>query len=51
MKLLHEGEVVGEITTNRSLSVEECCELLNIDLNEEDGGDPVWNYEAFEMVY
>ena len=51
MKLFHEGKVVGGITTNHSMSVEDACELLNIDLHAEDGGDPVWDIEKFEMEY
>lgn len=50
MKLLHDGEVVGEIVTNRSLTLEECFELLNINLDDEDEyGFPKWDYELFSM--
>lgn len=49
MKLKYNGEVIGTITTNHSLSLEECFELLGIDINEEEGGDPKWDYEKFEM--
>ncbi|MBW2003031.1 MAG: hypothetical protein JRI72_00240 [Deltaproteobacteria bacterium] len=51
MKLLYEGEVVGEIMTNRSMHLEECFELLGIDIEEEEGGIPVWDPEKFEMQY
>jgi hypothetical protein len=51
MKLLYDGKVVGEITTNHSLSLEDCFELLNIDINEEEGGDAKWDYELFSMEY
>lgn len=52
MTLYHQGELVGEVITNRSLTIEEACELLNIDINETDSaGDPVWNYDSFVMIY
>jgi hypothetical protein len=51
MKLLYDGEVVGEVTTNRNLTIDEVCELCDINLSEEDNGDPVWDYELFEMEY
>lgn len=51
MKLRYDGEVIGEIVTNRNLTLEECFELLNIDINEEDGNTPKWDYELFEMDY
>lgn len=52
MKLYHGSELVGEITTNRGMSAEEACELLNIDINETDSaGDPIWDLEAFRMEY
>ena len=44
MKLLHGNEIVGEITTNRSLSIDECIELLEIDIEE-------YEYELFRMEY
>ena len=52
MKLLYDGKEVGKIVTNRSLSLEECFELCNIDINEmEDENTPKWDYELFEMDY
>ena len=44
MKLLYESEVIGEILTNRNLTLEECFEILDIDIDE-------YDYELFEMVY
>lgn len=49
MRLLYDSEEIGRITTNHSITIEEACELLNIDLNEEDGGDSVWDYELFSF--
>ena len=49
MKLYHGTELVGEITTNHSMSIDDALELLNIDVDEMDGGDPKWDYEAFRM--
>jgi len=51
MELLYNGEKIGEIMTNRSLSLEECFGLLGIDITEEESGDPVWDYALFKMVY
>jgi len=51
MKVLYDGEKIGEIMTNRSLSLTECFDLLGIDITEEEGGDPVWDYALFSMVY
>jgi len=51
MELLYNGEKVGEIMTNRSLSLEDCFDLLGIDINAQEGGDPMWDYDLFEMVY
>jgi len=50
MKLLHDGELVGEITTNRSLTIDGCLELLDIDVNAEDF-DNKYDYELFTMEY
>jgi len=51
MKLLYAGEKIGEIMTNRSLSLDDCIEILGIDLTEQVGGDPVWDYDLFKMIY
>ena len=51
MKVLYDGEKIGEIMTNRSLSLTECLDLLDIDINAQEGGDPMWDYDLFEMVY
>ena len=45
----YDGEKVGEILTNRSLSLEDCFDILGIDITEQVGGDPVWDYDLFEM--
>ena len=51
MKVLYDGEKIGEIMTNRSLSLTECFDILGIDIDAEEGGDPVWDYALFSMVY
>ena len=52
MKLLYDGEKIGQITTNKSLTLEECFELLNLDIYEmEDENTPKWDYELFTMEY
>lgn len=45
----HENEVVGKVFTNRSMTQDEILDLAGIDVNEMDGGDPKWNYEAFDL--
>lgn len=47
----HEGEEVGRVFTNRSLSTDETLRFAGIDINEIKGGDPVWNIDAFEFDY
>lgn len=37
MRLLYDGKVLGRIITNMSLTVNQCCELLGIDVYEEEG--------------
>ena len=51
MELLYDGKKVGEIMTNRSLSLTDCFDLLGIDITEQEGGDPMWDYDLFKMVY
>jgi len=52
VKLLYSGEVVGEVMTNHSMTVEETCALVGIDLNEmEDETTPKWDIEFFAMEY
>ena len=51
MKLLYDGEEIGEIMTNRSLSLTECLDLLGIDIDAQEGGDPMWDYALFKMIY
>lgn len=45
----HQGEFVGSVMTNRSLTTEEACNLVGIDFTETDGGDPRWDYNAVEI--
>lgn len=47
----HEGDEVGRVFTNRGLSTDETLRLAGIDVTETKGGDPIWNYEAFEFDY
>jgi hypothetical protein len=44
-------KVVGKIMTDRSMTIGEALDLIGIDPNETDGGDPVWDYGLFEMDY
>lgn len=45
----HEGEEVGRVFTNRSLTADETLRLAGIDVNEMEGGDPKWDYGKFEF--
>lgn len=45
----HEGEEVGRVFTNRSLSTDETLKLAGIDPSETEGGDPKWDYGKFEF--
>jgi hypothetical protein len=52
MELYYDGEFVGEIVTNQSLNIEQCCSILGIDLEEmEDENTPKWDYDLFSMDY
>ena len=51
VKVLYDGEVLGRITTNRSLTIDEALSLIGVNPFEMDGGDPKWDYELFELVY
>ena len=51
MEVLYDGEKIGEIMTNRSLSLTECLDLLDIDIDAQEGGDPMWDYDLFKMIY
>jgi hypothetical protein len=45
----HEGNEVGRVFTNRSLTTDETLRLAGIDVNEMVGGDPKWDYGKFEF--
>jgi hypothetical protein len=48
---MHGKDVVGEITTNRSMSIEECLDILDVNPDEMlDENTPKWNYDSFFMV-
>ena len=51
VKVLYDGEIIGRITTNRSLTIDEALELIGVDPNEMDGGDTKYDFELFELVY
>lgn len=48
--LLHDGEWLGSVTTDRHLMVEELAKMLNIDIYEEEAGEPKFNVEEFEII-
>jgi predicted transcriptional regulator len=47
--LMYDGQCFGKILTNHSLSIEDAFALLGIDIDEQDGGDFVWDYDLFSM--
>ncbi len=51
MKVLYDGKEIGSIVTNRSLNIPEALSLIGIDPNEEEGGDPKYDYSLFELDY
>ena len=51
MEVLYDGEKIGEIMTNRTLSLVDCFDIPGIDIYEQEGSDPVWDYDLFKMVY
>ena len=51
VKVIYDGEIIGRITTNRSLTIEEALVLIDVDPNEMDGGDPKYDYELFKLEY
>lgn len=52
LKLWHEGELLGSITTDRTnWTIWEAIDFLGIDIDEVDGGIPVYDVEAFEITF
>ena len=51
MKLFYDGKLVGEITTNHSMSIEDACESLGIDLTTQDEEAIGYDIEAFRMEW
>ena len=51
MKLFYGEELVGEIITNHSMSVEEACDLLDIDLTTQDEEAVGYDVSLFRMEY
>jgi len=53
MKLFYEDILVEEITTNRSMTVDEALELIDFDEQKfiEDNGFDDIDYNDFELVY
>lgn len=53
VKVFYEDVLVGEVTTNRSLTVEEALDLIGFDEQEfldEQGWDDI-DYNEFRLVY
>ena len=50
MKVMFNEKVIGEITTNRSLTIEEAIYALGYDVNDIDDCEKAYN-EGFEPAY
>lgn len=51
MKVKYNGETIGTITTNHSMSIDDALSIIGIDPNEMDGQDFKYDFELFEMEY
>ena len=51
MKLYYDGKVVGQVTTDRIMTLEEVCEVLEIDLNTENRDAIGYDRDLFIMEY
>lgn len=49
LTIYYDGQAVAKILTNRTLSMDDALTIAGIDINEEDGGDPVWDYNLFSF--
>jgi hypothetical protein len=50
MKVRYDGRTIGHIVTNRSMTVWEALDIIGVDPNEMDGGDPVYDLERFDLA-
>lgn len=53
MKVYYDGKQIGDILTNRSMTIDEALELLGIDPNERDpqSDEFIYDFELFETRY
>ena len=51
MKLYYDNKLVGTITTNSSMSIEDACVLLGIDLTTQDEEAVGYDVQLFRMEY
>lgn len=53
MKVYYDGKVIGDILTNRSMTVDEALELIGIDPNERDpqSDELIYDFELFATSY
>ncbi len=49
IKLIHENQVICQVSTDRSMTIDQVAELAGVDLNAEDGGTPLYDFESIEM--
>lgn len=50
MKLFYDGDLIGEIVTSQSLTIDQACRLLNIDVNATERGEDVYDFGLFAIA-
>jgi len=50
-RVIYDGEKIGEVMTNHTMTVWDALELIGIDPNEIIDGECKYNLELFELVY
>ena len=51
MKLIYDGKVIREILGGNNLTIDEICDLCEINLKEQDlSGEYIWDYEKLDLI-
>jgi hypothetical protein len=50
-KVLYDGEVIGEVITNRSMTVWEVLEIIGINPEDMEAGERKYDPELFDIVW
>lgn len=48
--LVHEGQRIGRVSANHSMSRDDVAALLKIDLDAECNGDPIYNLDDLYII-